>query len=620
MSRAARVLLIQNLSGPGSIVKTGGGRASLVGAFSGPIDVQAGEIGGDMGGPASPTTLRAGTSAYHYADRGAEPFVVDPGSLLSPTTIARGEAASIKTTGVGHVRVRDAVVSGPISGPGSIHVTSANQLTSTFSGDSTYTGGTWIEDSAGLEISGPSVLGTGPVYVGGLLVLAEDTYVPNDVTVDGGRLYAIADGPEIAGTLTLDSDTVLGQGTPDGLLVLSGAIAGPGTLDVSNSTADIVLTGEAPNVNDGISLTGHGTPRLWLDKPAGVSAVSGTLKDGWWSEVIWLNDEQIDDQAALDIQGTLYLGGATETVRSLSLTGGTVVLSDGASTTSGRLVTSRLHASGSSTLVFGSTPSSDDSIVVSESVTLESPTLEVSHLVVGDAEVALISVAGTSSVSGTFDGLPEGATVDAAEQTLRISYKGGDGNDVVLTPISFGSLVPARLLDSRMPSSPTIDGRFQAIGRRSSGSGRAGTRCRRSWWCADQRGGGLAECDCDWWAGGRVRHGVAVRDADAERIESQLQHWAGRAQRGAHACRGQWQGLPLHRNSVRPHRRRQRPLQTGSVVRFVGAGTVVGFAYCHRLRRSMVGSKPSGDGQAGRCWNSMSPVVVVCRSTRRRSR
>ena len=37
---------------------------------------------------------------------------------------------------------------------------------------------------------------------------------------------------------------------------------------------------------------------------------------------------------------------------------------------------------------------------------------------------------------GTFAGLPEGATVIAAGRQLRISYVGGDGNDVTLTVLN----------------------------------------------------------------------------------------------------------------------------------------------------------------------------------------
>src|SRR5262249_42892184 len=37
-----------------------------------------------------------------------------------------------------------------------------------------------------------------------------------------------------------------------------------------------------------------------------------------------------------------------------------------------------------------------------------------------------------SAVAGTFSGLPEGAFVVAGGEVFRISYQGGDGNDVVL--------------------------------------------------------------------------------------------------------------------------------------------------------------------------------------------
>jgi hypothetical protein len=43
---------------------------------------------------------------------------------------------------------------------------------------------------------------------------------------------------------------------------------------------------------------------------------------------------------------------------------------------------------------------------------------------------------GAGTVSGTFAGLPEGSTFQSSGVTYRISYQGGDGNDVVLTVVS----------------------------------------------------------------------------------------------------------------------------------------------------------------------------------------
>ncbi len=50
-------------------------------------------------------------------------------------------------------------------------------------------------------------------------------------------------------------------------------------------------------------------------------------------------------------------------------------------------------------------------------------------------QVTIIDNDGSDAVSGTFTGLPEGATFTLESQTLSISYHGGDGNDVVLTDV-----------------------------------------------------------------------------------------------------------------------------------------------------------------------------------------
>lgn len=51
------------------------------------------------------------------------------------------------------------------------------------------------------------------------------------------------------------------------------------------------------------------------------------------------------------------------------------------------------------------------------------------------ATFTIIDQAGGAAVSGTFAGLPEGSTIIAGGTTYRISYVGGDGNDVVLTSL-----------------------------------------------------------------------------------------------------------------------------------------------------------------------------------------
>src|SRR5205814_1972187 len=52
---------------------------------------------------------------------------------------------------------------------------------------------------------------------------------------------------------------------------------------------------------------------------------------------------------------------------------------------------------------------------------------------------------GSDSITGTFNGLPEGATITAPNgRTFKITYQGGDGNDVVL----FNNTAPVANNDS----------------------------------------------------------------------------------------------------------------------------------------------------------------------------
>jgi hypothetical protein len=55
-----------------------------------------------------------------------------------------------------------------------------------------------------------------------------------------------------------------------------------------------------------------------------------------------------------------------------------------------------------------------------------------------DDTFTLLDNQGLSSVSGTFDGLPEGGTLEVDGLSFEISYQGGDGNDVVLTLLGSG--------------------------------------------------------------------------------------------------------------------------------------------------------------------------------------
>jgi hypothetical protein len=55
-------------------------------------------------------------------------------------------------------------------------------------------------------------------------------------------------------------------------------------------------------------------------------------------------------------------------------------------------------------------------------------------------EVVIIDNQGTGAVIGTFKDLPEGALISADGFQLKVSYHGGDGNDVTLTDVAYGKI------------------------------------------------------------------------------------------------------------------------------------------------------------------------------------
>lgn len=65
--------------------------------------------------------------------------------------------------------------------------------------------------------------------------------------------------------------------------------------------------------------------------------------------------------------------------------------------------------------------------------------------------VTILDHTGKSSTTGAFRGLREGAELKLADTTYRVSYRGGDGNDVVLTSVTASS--PSATADSRLRSS-----------------------------------------------------------------------------------------------------------------------------------------------------------------------
>ncbi|MER7839001.1 autotransporter [Streptomyces sp. NPDC096040] len=76
--------------------------------------------------------------------------------------------------------------------------------------------------------------------------------------------------------------------------------------------------------------------------------------------------------------------------------------------------------------------------------------------------ITVIDHTGTARTTGSFDGLREGAEVKLADTVYRISYRGGDGNDVVLNPQPAKAAPKTDSADSPSTAPPTVTTRTAA--------------------------------------------------------------------------------------------------------------------------------------------------------------
>ncbi len=98
-----------------------------------------------------------------------------------------------------------------------------------------------------------------------------------------------------------------------------------------------------------------------------------------------------------------------------------------------------------------------DQTSVEQSVNLNGGSLDLTYLEGGVIKkgdtFTIIDNKGTIPVQGTFKDLPEGAEITAGGVTFKISYVGGDGNDVVLTALN-DSVAPKASVASKDPKAP----------------------------------------------------------------------------------------------------------------------------------------------------------------------
>jgi autotransporter-associated beta strand protein len=201
------------------------------------------------------------------------------------------------------------------------------------------------------------------------------------------------------------------------------------------------------------SLTGSG---LVVDSNGFNSSLAGSLSGaGGLTKLglgaIVLTNTNIYTGATTVESGTLLVNGSVSSAVSVNGgtlggtgTTGTILVNSGGTLSPGNS-TGILHVSGNLNLSLGSTylvelngPEAGnqyDQTDVNGTVNLDNATLSalLSYIPTNTSSFMVISNDLDDAINGIFSGLPEGSVFNAGNEFLTISYRGGDGNGVVLT-------------------------------------------------------------------------------------------------------------------------------------------------------------------------------------------
>ncbi|MGY4737432.1 autotransporter-associated beta strand repeat-containing protein [Streptomyces sp. ATMOS53] len=281
----------------------------------------------------------------------------------------------------------------------------------------------------------------------------------NDVTFAAAQYYD--------GSTTVEKGAVLRLGSPqgDGSL-LTGTdrrrIVNDGTIVVRNTKTATSLSrlgGSGSLVQSGAATTTLTGPSVTYTGTTTVKQGTLALKDG----ATLANSRAIRLTAAgarLDTGGSALR--VTSTLSGTGIVTGAVA-NEGV-VTSGLTVTGAYTQSDKGQLVLGKAP-----LKVAGKVSLGGGIdLSAATGTTPRREITVLSNTGRTSTSGAFDGLREGADVKLGDTVYRIGYKGGDGNDVVLTATAAS---PSASVHGRASSGAVTAGTRSASAAESGGFG-----------------------------------------------------------------------------------------------------------------------------------------------------
>lgn len=277
-----------------------------------------------------------------------------------------------------------------------------------------------VVNGGNLGLENANAVGTAPVTInsGGKLSFWNTLTLTNNLTLNGGTfgspgnnayniIWSGAVAVASASTLSCDADNTT---------TFSGAITGSGSLTVTGTEGEVVLSGNSNTYSGGTTVSGA---TLRITNSSGSATGTGAVSVA----------------AGAILSGTGAVSGAVSVSGTLSPgNGGTAVLTVGSSLT---VTGSGVY----SVAVNGTTAgTSYDQVVMSIGIlTLGSATLSLSlgyTPAINDA-YTIIDNQDVGAVSGTFAGILQGGKTVVSYGGIgydcSVSYLGGDGNDVVVT-------------------------------------------------------------------------------------------------------------------------------------------------------------------------------------------
>ncbi|MCX6077525.1 MAG: SBBP repeat-containing protein [Campylobacterales bacterium] len=300
-----------------------------------------------------------------------------------------------------------------------------------FSGTNTNAGGVSVSENATLTLSSTTNSAIADTANLGILL---GTVILNQDSETIGNLYSNG------GSLEIGSNTLTVSGSGDSIFDVS--LVGSGNLVIqSNSNHTFTVNSNAASMSNFTGITTvNSNGKLLLGSGGNLSGAIIVDDTG-----LLTGDGTALGLVTVKSGGTLGAGnisGYATSVADIDLKGG-------------------LTAEAGSTLHFnikGNTAGSTyDQLKVVGAVDIAGATLTVvdtTYAVTAGTEIVLISNDLSDSVTGTFSGLDEGATVTVNGVDMTIHYNGGDGNDVTLTaPVATANTVPVNTISESYTTS-----------------------------------------------------------------------------------------------------------------------------------------------------------------------